>query len=56
MKAAAATCAPAVASPWAALDIDGVAAIGIERWRSGYAWPVSDEEYDRLSAAVWDSF
>ena len=55
MKAAAATCAPAVASPWAALDIDGVAAIGIERWRSGYAWPVSDEEYDRLSAAVWDS-
>ena len=40
----------------AALDIEGVAALGFDRWRADYAWPVSDAEFDRLAEAVWDAF
>ena len=39
-----------------ALDIEGVSTLGIADWRTGYAWPVSDAEFDRLAEAVWDAF
>jgi hypothetical protein len=39
-----------------ALDIVGVAAMGIDFWRETYAWPISDAKFDRLADAVWDAF
>ena len=43
-----------VAAP--ALDIDGVAAIGLQNWRANYAWPISDAEFNQLAEAVWGAF
>ena len=40
----------------AALDIEGVAALGIDSWRADYIWPVSDAEFDRLAETVWHAF
>jgi len=40
----------------AALDIDGVAALGLENWRRGYEWPVSDDEFDELARTATDAF
>jgi hypothetical protein len=43
-----------VAAP--ALDIEGVAAMGLDNWRANYAWPISDAEFGRLAAVVWDAY
>jgi hypothetical protein len=40
----------------AALDIDGVAAIGVERWRESYSWPVSDAEFDGIAEAIRNAY
>lgn len=42
--------------PPGALDIEGVAAIGIDRWRRGYLWPVSDHEFDELADTVLHAY
>ena len=38
-----------------ALDIEGVAKLGLGVWRDAYSWPVSDGEYDAMSRVVWEA-
>ena len=44
------------AATYSALDIEGVAEIGIDAWRTHYAWPVSDEDYESLCRGIWNEW